>query len=163
LRVIREVLFFEPKQRGTNLDAALQFMLRVTPHRAIAVLISDFLAPPGSHKASSLAAASLPLLRQVNRRHDLVAVQIADRYELELPALRRVVFEDAESGEVVELRTTDPASRDAFAVAQGRAREELERTLRSAGIDTILLRTDQPYGKALGRFFENRERRRLHG
>jgi uncharacterized protein (DUF58 family) len=164
LRVIREVLFFEPQRRGTNLDAALQFMLRVTPHRAITVLISDFLAPPGAlNPATSLAAASLPLLRQVNRRHDLVAVQIADRYEMELPSLPRVVFEDAESGEIVELRTSDAASRNAFALSQARARVELERTLRSAGIDTILLRTDQPYGKALARFFENRERRRLHG
>src|SRR4051812_1611175 len=73
LRVIREILFFEPSRRGTNLVGALDFMNQVTPHRAIAVVISDFLSDGG-------AAASLNVsLRQTNRRHDVVAVQITDR------------------------------------------------------------------------------------
>src|SRR5207302_10296450 len=111
LRVIREVLFFEPKRRGTDLNRALEFLLRVTPHRAIAVVISDFIGSPeaASGKGNarprpqmmlleSLAQASFTMLRQANRRHDLVAVQITDRYELELPALGRLVLNDAETG-----------------------------------------------------------------
>ena len=178
LRVIREVLFFEPRRRGTDLNAALEFLMRVTPHKAIAVIISDFIAPAdaGSQAKSrrypvrgdidparSLAHASLTMLRSANRRHDVVAVQITDPGELELPALGRLIFQDAESGEIVEVNTRNELSRVAFATRQNRALDELARVFRTAGIDAIPLRTDQPYGAALGRFFENRERRRLRG
>src|SRR3954471_13355665 len=179
LRVIREVLFFEPERRGTDLNGALEFLLRVTAHRAIAVVISDFLgSPPISSRRrgtrtpgnprpqtmllESLAQASFAMLRQANRRHDLVAVQIADRYELELPALGRLVLSDAETGEIVEVNTQDPRKRAAFAERQARARAELARLFRSAGIDAIQLRTDRPYAVELTRFFETREKRRLH-
>ncbi len=190
LRVIREVLFYEPQRRGTDLNAALEFLMRVTPHRAIAVVVSDFLGSPAEAAGrraragapadpqpgkrtrplrpqllllESLAQSSLTMLRSANRRHDVVAVQITDPYELELPALGRVVLQDAETGEVIEVNTGDDRKRAAFAERQAKAQDELGRVFRSAGIDAIRLRTDQPYGMALGRFFENRERRRLRG
>src|SRR5882672_9937155 len=152
LRVIREILFYEPRRPGTNLKDTLEFLMRVTAHRSIAVVISDFIGP-----------TSVSTLRQTNRRHDVVAVQIADRYELELPPLGRLVLKDAETGEVVEVNTGDERKREAFAQRQARAQAELLRVFRSAKIDSIQLRTDVPYGVALGRFFETRERRRLHG
>jgi len=175
LRVIREVLFFEPERRGTDLNGALDFLLRVTPHKAIVVIISDFI---GSNAVSrtrsrsnrprpqimlleSLAQASLSMLRQANRRHDVVAVQITDRYELELPPLGRLILNDAETGEVVEVNTHDERKRTAFAERQAQAQTSLLRLFRSAGIDAIQLRTDRPYGIELARFFETRERRRL--
>ena len=176
LRVIREVLFFEPHRRGTDLNGALEFLLRVTPHRAIAVVISDFIGSPAQATGrsgrrlrpqimllESLAQASFTMLRQANRRHDVVAVQITDRYELELPALGRLVLNDAETGEVVEINTGDERKRAAFAERQARAQADLARLFRSAGIDAIRLRTDQPYAAELGRFFETREKRRLRG
>jgi len=176
LRVIREVLFFQPRRRGTDLNGALEFLLRVTPHRAIAVVISDFIGSPTESNGrrrrrpqpqmmllESLAQASLSMLRQANRRHDVVAVQITDRYELELPALGRLVLNDAETGEVVEINTGDERKRTAFAERQSRAQDDLARLFRSAGIDAIRLRTDQPYAAELGRFFETREKRRLRG
>src|SRR5205807_7394000 len=82
LRVIREVLFFEPQHRGTDLNGALEFLLRVTPHKAIAVIISDFIGSPTSSQTrggptrahlmllESLAQSSHPMLRHANRRHD---------------------------------------------------------------------------------------------
>jgi uncharacterized protein (DUF58 family) len=174
LRVIREVLFFEPKHRGTDLNHALEFLLRVTPHKAIAVVISDFIGPPITEKGArkprsqmmlleSLAQASFPMLRQANRSHDVVAVQITDRYEMELPALGRLILKDAETGEVIEIDTGDQRKRAAFADRQVRAQTDLARLFRSAGIDAIQLRTDQPYSIELARFFETRERRRLRG
>jgi len=175
LRVIREVLFFEPQRRGTDLNGALEFLLRVTPHKAIAVVISDFIgspAVPGRRTGKlrpqimlleSLAQASFSMLKQANRRHDVVAVQITDRYELELPPLGRLILTDAETGEVVEVNTADERKRSTFAERQARAQSELARLFRSAGIDAIQLRTDRPYGVELTRFFETRERRRLHG
>ncbi|MCL4787158.1 MAG: DUF58 domain-containing protein [Verrucomicrobia bacterium] len=176
LRVIREVLFFEPKRRGTDLNAALEFLLHVTRHRAVAVVISDFIGSPAQPKSGqrrqlrpqmmlleSLAQASFTMLKQANRRHDVVAVQITDRYELELPVLGRLVLRDAETGEVVEINTGDARKRSAFIERQTRALADTARLFRSAGIDSIQLRTDQPYGAALAQFFETRERRRLRG
>ena len=164
LRVIREVLFFEPTQRGTDIDGALKFLLRVTPHRAIAVLISDFLAtrPADSAPEGWPFGVTATMLRQANRKHDLVAVQIADRHETELPALGRITLSDAETGEVLEVNTKNPALRALFNSRQSKAQADLTRSFRSAGVDSISLRTDRPYAVELARFFENRERRRLH-
>jgi len=175
LRVIREVLFFEPQRRGTDLNKALEFLLRVTAHKAVTVIISDFIGSPaisGKKRGrlkpqmmllESLAQASFTMLRQCNRRHDVVAVQIADRFELELPALGRLVLTDAETGEVVEVNTGDERKRGAFNERQTRAQAELARLFRSAGVDSIHVRTDRPWSIELTRFFETRERRRLHG
>jgi uncharacterized protein (DUF58 family) len=175
LRVIREVLFFEPKRRGTDLNAALEFLLRVQSHKAVAVVVSDFIGSPAETKRAggralkpqmmlmkSLAQASFTMLKQVNRRHDVVAVQITDRYELELPALGRLVLRDAETGEVIEINTADARKRQTFTERQLKAQSETARLFRSAGIDSIQLRTDQPYGAALAKFFETREKRRRH-
>ena len=150
--------------------------MRVTPHRAIAVVVSDFIgspaAPRGKQRArqrpqllhlESLAQSAFTMLRQANRRHDVVAVQIADKYELELPALGRLVLSDAETGQVIEINTSDPRKRAAFAERQAKAQNDLARLFRSAGVDAIRLRTNEPYGIELARFFETREKRRLRG
>ncbi|HWN93765.1 MAG TPA: DUF58 domain-containing protein [Methylomirabilota bacterium] len=179
LRVIREILFFEPQRRGTNLSGALDFLNRVTAHRAITVVISDFLEPgPGEtiakqaleapNRAESRGERPKPAstlqtaLRQANRRHDVVAVQIIDPHEVELPALGRLILQDAETGDVVEVNTS-AGTRKAFSDQQRQQQNELERMLRSARIDAIRLRTNESYAAALGKFFETRERRRLHG
>src|SRR5512136_2662250 len=118
LRVIREILFYEPQRRGTNLEGAIEFLSRVTSHRAIVIVLSDFMEPgsalqvaryhrQGRTGAHGLAHRSYTALRQVNRRHDLVAVHILDRYEMEMPALGRLVLKDAETGEVMEINTGD--------------------------------------------------------
>jgi len=160
LRVIREVLFFEPKRRGTDLNVALEFLLRVQAHKAVAVVISDFITAEGG---GALPRATQTALRQANRKHDVVAVQITDHHELRLPALGRLTLEDAETGEVVELNTDSTSSRDAFALRQEKQLNELARQFRSSRIDSIQLRTNEPYSAALGQFFEVREKRRLRG
>jgi uncharacterized protein (DUF58 family) len=152
LRVIREVLFHEPARAGTDLRVALEFLLRVIPHRAVVVVLSDF-----------IGALPVTALRQCNRRHDVVAVQITDRFELELPALGRLILRDAETGEVVEVNTGDERRRATFAMRQGKTQNDLARVFRSVGIDAIQLRTDESYAGALGRFFEAREKRRHTG
>ncbi len=160
LRVIREVLYFEPRRRGTDLNKALEFLMRVQPHKAVTVVVSDFLTLEGS---GALPRETQTMLRQTNRKHDVVAVQITDRYELELPALGRLTLEDAETGEVLEVNTGRASSRDAFALRQERQLGDLARQFRSSGIDSIQLRTDEAYSAALGRFFETREKRRMRG
>jgi uncharacterized protein (DUF58 family) len=186
LRVIREVLFFEPKRRGTDLNAALEFLLRVQSHKAITVIVSDFLGSPVAATPSSrskrgdggvaatrqrphmmslesLAQASFTMLRQANRKHDVVAVQVSDPHELELPNLGRLIFQDAETGQIVEVNTADARKRAAFAERQTKMREDTARAFRRAGIDVMQLRTDENYGPTLAKFFENREKRRLRG
>jgi uncharacterized protein (DUF58 family) len=171
LRVIREVLYFEPRRRGTNLVKALEFMGRVLPHKSICAVISDFLtnepsdspARPPNENVGPLPKPLQTALRMANRRHDVVAIHVADQYELELPALGRLIFEDAETGEVIEVNTGNSTGRAAFALRQQKSQNDLARQLRGAGVDTIQLRTDQDYGPALGRFFEGREKRRMRG
>lgn len=160
LRVIREVLYYQPNRRGTDLINALEFMGRVLPHRSIAVVVSDFQTPQSS---GALALPVQTALRMANRRHDVVAVQITDRYEMQLPALGRLTLEDAETGEILEINTSNAASRDAFALRRQKQIADLARQFRSSGIDSIQLRTDEPYSAALGNFFESREKRRLRG
>jgi uncharacterized protein (DUF58 family) len=176
LRVIREVLFFEPKRRGTDLNVALEFLMRVQSHKAITVVVSDFIGSPAALRRpggkrmqpqmmllESLAQAAFTMLRQANRKHDLVAVQVTDPHELELPDLGRLTFQDAETGEIVEVNTGDARKRQAFAERQAKAQADLARLFGRAGIDAIQLRTDRPYGVTLGRFFETRKKRRLRG
>ena len=176
LRVIREILYYEPKRTGTDLDMALEFLNRVTPHRAIAVIISDFLGQTQPTRANinahlkrsavlsqTLGLASSTSLKQTNRKHDVVAVQIVDKYELELPSIGYILLRDAETGELVEVNTGDPRKRKAFAERQSKAQAELKRLLTSARVDSIQLKTGEPYAGALGRFFETREKRLRHG
>ncbi len=173
LRVIREILFFEPQHRGTSLAEALRFLQRVTSRHSIAVVISDFLGShvpePGVIPRQSLLSresfihAALPALRQTNRRHDVIAIQIVDRFETELPALGILELEDAETGEVIELNTSVVSLLATFQKRQAEAFEETKRQLSSARIDSLLFRTDQDYGPVLAKFFETRERRQRHG
>lgn len=137
---------------------ALEFMGRVLPHKAICAVISDFLSPA---EGAILPKGEQTALRIANRRHDVVAVQITDRHELELPALGRLILEDAETGEILEVNTDAGAGRDAFALRQRKQLSELGRQFRASGIDSIQLRTDEPYAATLGKFFETREKRRL--
>jgi uncharacterized protein (DUF58 family) len=175
LRVIREILLFQPRRRGTNFNEALDVLNRLARRHAIVVVLSDFLFEhrskeeknPARHSSfllsPTLGPRTMPALRQANRRDDVIAIQIVDRYELELPALGRLVLSDAETGEVIEINTHDLRKRNAFADRRAKNQSELLRMLRSANIDAIEVRTDQPYAAALGQFFETREKRRRHG
>jgi uncharacterized protein (DUF58 family) len=175
LRVIREILFYEPKKHGTDLDSALLFLNRVTPHRAIAVVVSDFLGQSTPTRANiaahlrrnailsqTLGQASAAALKQTNRKHDVIAIQIVDKFELELPPLGYIVLRDAETGEVVEINTGDARKRKAFSDRQGKAQQELRKLFTSARIDSIQLKTGEAYAGPLARFFEARERRLRH-
>jgi uncharacterized protein (DUF58 family) len=175
LRVIREILLFQPRQRGTNFNEALEVLNRLTRRHAIVVVLSDFLFEHRSTEekdsgrranfllSPTLGPRTMPALRQANKRHDVIAIQIVDRYELELPALGRLVLTDAETGEMIEINTHDARKRRAFADRRVKHQAELLRLLRSANIDAIEVRTDRPYATALGQFFETREKRRRHG
>ena len=165
LRVVREILFFDARRRGTDVVRALEYANHVLKRRAVVFLLSDFLVPPrgttGAAAVSALAPGS-PLRRTLEitaRRHDLVGVVVSDPREAELPDVGRVVLEDAESGEQVELDTHDAATRQRFAAAAQERRGTVLQALRGAGIDTLELSTALPYLAALLRFFQRRAAR----
>ena len=149
LAVLSEILTHRPRQRGTDLSAALDFLGRVSRRRSVAFLISDFLA-------SDYERA----LRLVARKHDVVPVVVVDPLEEELPDLGLVAFEDLETGRVSVLDTSSPA-RGAYAARVLEARRRRESLYGRLGLDAIELRTDRPYLPDLVRFFRARERR-LH-
>jgi uncharacterized protein (DUF58 family) len=157
LRVVREILFHQPRGRGTDTVKALDFANHILRRRAIAFLISDFQASGDPDKAlEDLRRA----MRQTNRRHDLVALHIEDGREKTLPDVGVLAMEDAETGEVVELNTADPEVRARFAQEANDRTQRLVRGFRGEAIDTLELDTAAPYMPALQHFFKTRERRR---
>lgn len=164
LRVIREILFHEPMEPGTDLAGALDFLNRVITRRAIVVVLSDFLenAPRWSRDRAA-GRPWLTALRQARRRHDVVCVQITDPHEFTLPAIGRVVLQDAETGEQAVVDTGDEHWRAVWQQQRRQQQAALEQTFRLARTDALQVRTDQPYEAALGRFFATREKRRRHG
>jgi uncharacterized protein (DUF58 family) len=155
LRVIREILFSEPRSRGTDIPRALDFANQVTSRRAIVFLVSDFELPNQERALAELRRA----VRLASRRHDVVALHIHDLREMELPDIGQLAIEDAETGEMIELDTTDERVRNRFTeLAQDRA-ATLRRALAGEGVDALELNTREPYEPALRSFFKNRERR----
>ena len=148
LRLIREILYFEPKGRGTQPAAALDYLNQVLHRRSVVFLISDFLTPDFSRQ-----------LAVTSRRHDLIAIPIVDPREEELPDVGRLTLEDAETGEQIEINTSDRGTRLGYLKAVDQRTAERLRDFRRKRIDAISLKTDQDYLPALRSFFRTRERR----
>jgi uncharacterized protein (DUF58 family) len=157
LRVVREILYFEPKHRGTDIVKALDFANRAAQRRAVAFLISDFQTPDRSAEA---LAELQHAIRLTSTRHDLVALHIQDRREQELPDVGVLAIEDAETGEVLELQTGDPRVRARFAEVSRQQVAALRRMLSAESVDSLQLETGQSYIPPLMQFFKTRERRR---
>jgi len=166
LRVVREILFFGARRRGTDVVRALEYANHVLKRRAVVFLVSDFLVPNGDAPRIAVAGtgtiAKNVLRRTLEitaRRHDLVGVVVSDPREAELPDVGRVVLEDAETGEQIEVDTHDVRTRQRFAEAAQARRGSVLQMLRGAGIDTLELSTALPYLSALLRFFQRRAAR----
>ncbi len=156
LRVIREVLTSTPYGTGTDLPGALDFANRVTRRRAAVFLISDFLTT--GERANDLERLSRALAL-TSVRHDLVAVRVHDPREQALPNVGLLTLEDPETGELIELDTSRRKVRDRFETIAREQRSELDSLLRRAGIDALLVRTDEDATATLATFFRRRERR----
>lgn len=148
LRLIRETLFFEPQGRKTNLTAALEMLNRVVNRRAVVFILSDFIAADYS---KPFAVAS--------RRHDVVAFPISDPGETVLPQVGLVTFEDAETGQQIEIDTSDARTMAHFLQLEEKRRNEQQKCLQGHGVDVVPLRTDEDVLPPLRAFFEGRERR----
>jgi uncharacterized protein (DUF58 family) len=148
LRLIREILFFEPQGRGTEPALALDYLNNIVTRRAVVFFISDFQAPDFSR---ALAVSG--------RRHDFIAVYIRDEREKVLPNIGIITLEDAETGEQIEINTADRGTRGRFTDLASEHETDLARTLRRNNIDAIALQTGKDYLPALRSFFKQRVRR----
>jgi uncharacterized protein (DUF58 family) len=152
LRVISEILSFQPRSSRTHLGVALDFLGRIARRRAVAFLVSDFLAPPMQYDRA---------LRIASRRHDIIPVTVTDPLEESLPSVGLLELEDPETGELVVFDSSGPEAR-AFAAESRALREAREAMFRRLDLDAISVRTDRPYLPALTSFFEARARRLRH-
>jgi uncharacterized protein (DUF58 family) len=152
LRVISEILSFEPRSPRTNLGKGLDFLGRIARRRAVAFLVSDFLSPTADYEHS---------LRIAARRHDLVPVAVTDPLEEQLPPVGLIEVQDPETGEIAVFDTLGPEAK-VFAKQSRAAREARESLFRRLSLDAIAVRTDRPYLSALTTFFEARARRLRH-
>ena len=150
LRLIREMLVFQPEGRGTDIRLALDTINVMLKRRGIIFFVSDFLAEPAEYDRTMFVT---------NRRHDMVAIDLHDPLEGDISDVGLVVMEDAESGTRTWVDTSSPSWRAAFA---GRV-EELEaaksQAFNAAGVDRIRVTTDKDYVGELTAFFKKRAKR----
>jgi len=156
LRLIREILFFEPKGKGTDLVAAIDFANRVQPRKSLMLLMSDMAFSDSQEQALELLK---PKISTTSMRHDLVALAINDAREGELPNIGTIRIEDAENGDIVSLNTGSKKVRDAFKAKTDTLRDNVRRLFAKQGIDLLELNTGESYQPILKQFFSNRERR----
>jgi len=148
LHVIRELLYAEPRRSRTEIASVADYLAKVTKKRNVVFVISDFLdvdfeAP----------------LRALGHKHDVIALILNDPREVELPSVGLVALEDAESGRVGYVDTSDPTVRERFARSARERRSQRLRTFSRMGIDRVDLSTDRPYLPALLALFNARSRR----
>ena len=148
LRLIREILYYEPEGRKTDLAQPLNFLNRVTTRRAVVFLLSDF----------QTVNYERPLTI-CSHRHDLIAIPIEDRGEQSLPDIGVVRVEDPETHSIYEINLSNRRVRSEFSTLAEQERTEREGLFKRKGIDSVSLRTDQDYFPVLRSFFIRRASR----
>ena len=149
LRVVRDILHFQPKQPGTNIETALAFVDQVLKPHSVVFLISDF-KDTGYEKQ----------LRLSSKRHSLIAITLQDRREVELPDVGLIELEDSESGKTIVIDTRSEEARHLYTELNQRADAERRQIFRANQVDSIHIRTDEPYIKPLIQFFRQCTARR---
>ena len=158
LRVTREVLGVEPSGRATDLAIGLETLTRVAKRRSVAFVISDFFIPEGERRQRFERMLSL-----ASAKHDVVAVELIDPRDDELPDLGLAMLEDLETGEEVLVDTSDSHVRKQFATAARMRRNGVRSVFKRLGIDTVTIRTDGSYVKPVRDLFARRARRARSG
>ncbi len=150
LRVVREILSFEPQSKGTDLKPALTFLNRVTHRKSVVFLIGD----------GRVSEENLEAVRLTARRHDVVAIRLSDPRELEWSAAGLLDWQDPETGESYLVDTSSPKVREALQAQHQDWTRQQDQQLRRGRIDALALSTSEPYERALARFFRIRAKRR---
>lgn len=146
LYIIRELLNFEPDSKSTDIKVPLQYLTNAIKKRCTAFLLSDFICDTDYSNAMTIA----------NRKHDLVAIQVYDRRLAELPDVGLIKVRDAEGGGEMYIDTSSRKVREAQREWWNRQRDTLKTTLQKSRVDSVSVRTDQDYVKALLALFAQR-------
>tara|TARA_R100000027_G_scaffold10258_1_gene7379 strand:- start:17327 stop:18259 length:933 start_codon:yes stop_codon:yes gene_type:complete len=163
LRVIREILYFEPEGKGTDLPDALDHLNRLLKRKAVVFLISDFLQGPDGRlpdPEQPRGDAVFRALSRTHRRHDLTTIFLSDEREHTLPSVGRITLEDSETGETVELDTSSRRIRERYETENRNRLEKMNKAFNQLGLGSLSLRTGEPYIHHLRRYLERRERKR---
>jgi len=148
LRLIREILYFEPVGTGTDVAGALEYFNKVIKRKSVVFLISDFLSDD-----------YIKPLQISNNKHDVVAMKVSDPREVSFENVGLIELEDAETGEVVLINTASKQFRREFAARAIEDNENLKRNLRLINVDFINIQTGESYIAPLVNFFKMREKR----
>ena len=149
LLIIREIINFQPENKGTNIDVALQFMTNAIKKRCSAFLISDFIDDHDYFKSMSIA----------NRKHDLASIQVYDRRDAEMPNVGLVRVRDMETGSDRWLDTSSSSVRKAYAKSWYERQQKLNSITARSGVDLASVTTDEDFVKALLGLFRRRSAR----
>lgn len=150
LRLVRDLVAFEPVGRGTNLAGALRTVRKNLKRRAVIVVLSDFLVGKNG------IDASMPELRLLARKHDVVTIRTGDAHDRALPSVGLLTLEDAETGEVVEVDTGSKRQRALLEAAVRESEERIRLLAGSSGVDMLEVDTLRPYLGPLIGFFRAR-------
>jgi uncharacterized protein (DUF58 family) len=148
LRIIRELISFEPQSKGTNITLALRYLTNLIKKKSIVFLISDFM-DNGFNDALKIA----------NRKHDLVALRIYDKRERELPDIGLVKMKDAETGMVRWIDTSSREVRSTYEYESRKFEQRLKDIFNRSGVDTVSIATSENYIRPLMNLFKKRESR----
>lgn len=146
LRIIRELIEFQPQSKKTNIDQALQFLANVLKKKAIAFVISDFITDENYENSLKIAA----------KKHDLTGIRIYDQREEQIPNLGVIVAEDEETGEEVLVDTTSKKVRANYSKYYIEKVNFFKETFRKSGAGTMNCRVDESYVKKLMTYFKQR-------
>ena len=161
LRIIRDVLAYEPSGKGTDMAAALDYAGRLLPHRSVIFVLSDFaLLAPNETPESAAFAAWEKSLKLVARRHDVVAVSIRDATEDAVPNVGVIMLRDPETGETVAVDTSRAELRQKYHTFMTSERTAIRRVFRRNGVDEIEVGTTGSFVQPLLAFFRRREKKR---
>jgi len=149
LRIIREVLAFQPTGKGTDIAGALEYFNSVIKKRSICFILSDFMTKEFEKP-----------LKIASKKHDLVALRIHDTREDRLPNIGLVTMQDAETEKMIFVDTSSKKVRDKFGKNRLQATEKLRKLLPASGVDLIDITTGTDYVKPLIKFFKTRGSRR---
>jgi uncharacterized protein (DUF58 family) len=148
LRVIRTLLSHENRTQKTNLREALDSAGRVMKHAGIVFVLSDFMAADYSRS-----------LQRLGRKHDVVAVRISDRRETAMPRTGVLLVQDPETGEEAYIDTSSAKFQNWIKAENKKRNDSISQQLKSSGVECLNLTTQEDYGKAVVRFFQQRKRR----
>lgn len=147
LRILRDILYFEPKNEQTNLKTAVEYIYRLTKKKSIIFIISDFLDENYENSLTLLA-----------KKHDVIALRILDRAEMELPQAGILQLKDPETGRMITVNSGSRSVREKYSMLIQEQEEQLKANFRKMKIDLLTLYTDKPYAPELRKFFKFRIR-----